>query len=622
MNRALLPALATFLTLTACTPSPQAEQSTLPGRSAGREGPAWPPGLEGPFALREVKNVRVTSHDGTELDGWLSFPDLPPGVRAPAVLISSPYLSACMMHPAFGPFCFRNPMSDAPVGGALTDAGKVNTWWEEGAMQQDILINNIGIAPMEWIRHGFVIANFSLRGTAHSGGCFEEGSRNEQLDQKVLVEWLASQEWSNGNVGMGGLSYVGATTWQAAVHNPRGLKAIAALAPIVDLYEFHFTPQGARALANDFVLMPFYAQYGNPALFGDVARVPADLTARAGCRDPYVDARARLGGYATGLRPREFFEERDLTPRLREVRAAALVAQGYIDGGHPFQDRLLTARLHPSAPFREIRGWWYHSYPDEVSVLPRPPFGAPRGDDNWDEIVIAWFEYWLKGVGSRPQLGVDHQEQAGRWHASRAWPPPEAALEALHLTDGALKPQPGLMPAQFLSVPPAETSHPSWALGSGLGGGQVLCTPGTAAVFWLELAGDAVLAGNPHAELIVSSDLPWGLASVTIYDVAPEFQCGAPSAAVTLLAAGGADLEYYASRYEPAPFPVGVPTSIRVDLTDITARLQKGHRLAAVVNHGEIGFSMSQPGRYATITVYPESRLVLPLIEGSVGGAR
>src|SRR5688500_15348641 len=54
-------------------------------------GDEWPAGLTGPFARQAPFRVRVPSHDGVELEGWIQLPVLPAGVRAPVVLVSSPY---------------------------------------------------------------------------------------------------------------------------------------------------------------------------------------------------------------------------------------------------------------------------------------------------------------------------------------------------------------------------------------------------------------------------------------------------------------------------------------------------------------------------------------------------
>ncbi len=76
---------------------------------------------------REVQHVQVTSHDGTILDGWLSFPALPEGVKAPVILMSTPYLGTVLFHPAGGPWFFRHPGSDVPSGGTLEDGGRTGS---------------------------------------------------------------------------------------------------------------------------------------------------------------------------------------------------------------------------------------------------------------------------------------------------------------------------------------------------------------------------------------------------------------------------------------------------------------------------------------------------------------
>jgi uncharacterized protein len=52
-----------------------------------------------------------------------------------------------------------------------------------------------------------------------------------------LVEWAAAQPWSDGNVGMLGISYFAMTQLEAAVEQPPHLKAIFPLEATIDLYE-------------------------------------------------------------------------------------------------------------------------------------------------------------------------------------------------------------------------------------------------------------------------------------------------------------------------------------------------------------------------------------------------
>lgn len=70
--------------------------------------------------------------------------------------------------------------------------------------------------------YAFVVQN--VRGTYTSDGEFDI-QRQEKNDGYDSVEWVAAQEWSNGNVGIKGASYIGVTTWQAAISAPPSLKA-------------------------------------------------------------------------------------------------------------------------------------------------------------------------------------------------------------------------------------------------------------------------------------------------------------------------------------------------------------------------------------------------------------
>ena len=73
---------------------------------------------------------------------------------------------------------------------------------------------------------GYAVAIQDVRGRYSSGGEFYTFV-NESNDGHDSVEWLASQPWCTGKVGMYGVSYVGATQWLAAKSKPPSLKGIA-----------------------------------------------------------------------------------------------------------------------------------------------------------------------------------------------------------------------------------------------------------------------------------------------------------------------------------------------------------------------------------------------------------
>ena len=96
--------------------------------------------------------------------------------------------------------------------------------------------------PIRSAKAGFAVVIQDTRGRFASEGEFY-AFRDDIDDGYDTVEWAAAQAWSNGNVGMYGASYVGATQWLAAASRPPHLKAIA---PTVTASNYHdgWTYQG------------------------------------------------------------------------------------------------------------------------------------------------------------------------------------------------------------------------------------------------------------------------------------------------------------------------------------------------------------------------------------------
>jgi uncharacterized protein len=84
-----------------------------------------------------------------------------------------------------------------------------------------------------YVRRGYVFVQVYVRGRGKSGGeKTEDLGVQVGLDGHDVVEWIAAQAWSNGQVVMYGGSYVGMTQWRTATQNPPHLSAIAPYVPI------------------------------------------------------------------------------------------------------------------------------------------------------------------------------------------------------------------------------------------------------------------------------------------------------------------------------------------------------------------------------------------------------
>ncbi|WP_426572129.1 CocE/NonD family hydrolase [Aquihabitans sp. McL0605] len=91
---------------------------------------------------------------------------------------------------------------------------------------------------------GYVVVGVNMRGTTCSGGSFwffEDAQRTDGYD---VIETLAHQSWSNGDVGMVGISYSGYSQLYVAATNPPHLRAITPLSPFSDGYNGILYPGG------------------------------------------------------------------------------------------------------------------------------------------------------------------------------------------------------------------------------------------------------------------------------------------------------------------------------------------------------------------------------------------
>src|SRR5262249_19158973 len=81
-----------------------------------------------------------------------------------------------------------------------------------------------------FVRRGYVVARVGIRGTGNSEGTLipYEYSDIENADGDQVIAWLAKQPWSNGNVGMFGISWGGFNSIHMAMRRPPALKAILA----------------------------------------------------------------------------------------------------------------------------------------------------------------------------------------------------------------------------------------------------------------------------------------------------------------------------------------------------------------------------------------------------------
>jgi putative CocE/NonD family hydrolase len=90
--------------------------------------------------------------------------------------------------------------------------------------------------PVRAASEGYAVVVQDSRGRYTSEGDFDPFFC-EINDGYDTVEWCAAQGWSNGDIGMYGMSYVGATQWLAAISSPPHLRAIFPVMTAADYFD-------------------------------------------------------------------------------------------------------------------------------------------------------------------------------------------------------------------------------------------------------------------------------------------------------------------------------------------------------------------------------------------------
>lgn len=289
----------------------------------------------------------------------------------------------------------------------------------------------------DWVERGYAVVNADVRGYGFSEGCVEVWSENEQKDQAFLVDWVAEQPWSDRNVGFYGQSYVGTTPVEAAVNAPDALKAIIAVAPVVDSYnDWHFggvpngenslSPVGYQTIGSGLPLL------GVPDVTDQAAMTYTLGRADNGFCDPSItlvpnDPRSVYDA---------FYVERNFSARAGDVKAAVMYTEG-------FEDTNVKSAEIPdwfnaiTAPKLGLFGHWIHQHPTRA--------------DN-EALMLLWLDQFVKGkpVGFAPaQARVLAND--GTERVADAWPPLDAPTRTLHLdpAGGALVDEPAQGSAQI-----------------------------------------------------------------------------------------------------------------------------------------------------------------------------
>jgi len=254
-------------------------------------------------------------------------------------------------------------------------------------------------------RRGYVFAVQDCRGRFSSPGIWEPFV-NEPQDGYDTIEWLASQPWSSGKVGMIGGSYVGWVQWWAARERPPHLVTIIP----------NVSPP------DPFYNIPY--EYGVFFILGAIwwadvleSEATADLSGVAMSRIgekkyqklltslPVIDLDKKVLGKENPYWRKwiehpnndEYWERANFLDYLKDVRIPVFHQSGWFDGDG-IGSKLNYARMQSHAhPFQKlILGPWGHT-DRAMRRIGDLDFG-PQAIVDLQRAYLRWFDYWLKGI--------------------------------------------------------------------------------------------------------------------------------------------------------------------------------------------------------------------------------
>jgi len=92
------------------------------------------------------------------------------------------------------------------------------------------------VDPEKWVPWGYACVRVDSRGVGRSPGFLDPLSPREAQDFYHCVEWAGTQPWSNGKVGISGISYYAQTGWLVGPLRPPHLAALCAWEGECDYY--------------------------------------------------------------------------------------------------------------------------------------------------------------------------------------------------------------------------------------------------------------------------------------------------------------------------------------------------------------------------------------------------
>jgi uncharacterized protein len=351
--------------------------------------------------MYEIRDVRIPMRDGVCLAADIFLPNKE--ARTPALLALSPYGKG------------KQSLIQTPQ-----EPG--TQLWDGGVEAGD---------PHYLTANGYAHVIADHRGTGKSDGDYRGWmSKQEGQDGHDVVEWIATQPWCDGNVGMVGISAFGTTQLHTAIEQPPHLKAIMPWNAPADFYR-ECTHHGG--ILHTF----FYDLYLRSARGRNISVTREEYDA--------ADFELMLDTLKKDPNLRKY-------TRLWNTVDNPGFNASFLDViAHPFDGPFYwerSAYRHYDKiriPFYARSAWWAYAHmhlfgtfdhlagikaPGKIRIDPPVEETRPL-DEEYNAEAVRWYDYWLKGHPNGTMdvpkikyylMGADEWRSADQWPlAGTAW---------------------------------------------------------------------------------------------------------------------------------------------------------------------------------------------------------
>ncbi|NBC35343.1 CocE/NonD family hydrolase [Novosphingobium sp. FSY-8] len=475
----------------------------------------------------------------------------------------------------------------------------------------------------ELVRHGYVVVQVARRGNGQSFGAMRGyHDRNETQDAFEMVEWLSTQPWSDGKVGMYGCSNTGDAAMQSLTVRPPALKAV--WAGCFSWHKFDAFRRGG-----------IFAQWGtgpSRTLEQDMAVAPVDgdgdkrllaVAAQQHRNSTNLFEMWKSLPYRDSWSPQvfsRFWGEGSIASYASQMRLSGVPV--YIQGGwfDELRDQGLIARMNlPGA--RILIGPWKHCDNDDFALL---------------QEMQRFFDRHLKGIDT----GIDAQApihyftmnaaKGSEWRASQSWPVAGATPTPFHLSAkgqvGAMAATPVKAPWSLSFAANYDVRCPDAGSGSRVQPCHVVgAGPGFAG---RPVLSDTEVTGDPLVDVWVAADGSDANVFAYLEDVAPDgtvrvvtegrikASLRATSQAPWALPAGVPWMRAYAQ--DAQPLTPGEAVHLRFAMMPTSWVFQKGHRMQVTITGADHRERLREPAKAPRITILGgadrAAQVILPVV--------